>query len=403
MRSAASTTGSRTAWFPAETSTRHVQWFWEAVRKPGLEVTDTDIATHTVRQDELALPFADATTFRQWAAYSVLGAATLRGVCVESDATVVLEVEAGGGLDLEVRITVDSADGRVARITPLLPSGGSWTALQAAAMRAAHHALDHPRILDDPVAAVVTGGVGDEVIARVRADPREMNGRWFLAARTRWVEDALADARRSGVEQYVLLGAGLDTFALRHVPGDTPLRVFEVDHPRSQEWKRHRLAQLGIAEPSWVTYAPLDFELDDLHDGLVLAGFDPNCPSLVAWTGVVVYLQRPAIEATLARVATWAPGTLIMFDYHLPAERWSRASQAAQSRIRAVERAASAADEPFVTFLDVPEVDRLLAANGFHRIEHLDDRAVRARYAHGAFGANAFPFLRVVRASVARR
>ncbi|MGB7282143.1 MAG: class I SAM-dependent methyltransferase [Candidatus Acidiferrum sp.] len=152
----------------------------------------------------------------------------------------------------------------------------SRTAWAAAAHRAAHQLLEEGRIFSDPLAIRILGQ-DPESIARDAADnPSRLGMRLFIAARTRFAEDSLAAAVSSGVTQLVVLGAGLDTCAYRN-PFPDHLRVFEVDHPATQAWKRERLAQAAIPIPSTLTFAPIDFECQTLPEGLAAAGFDPSC------------------------------------------------------------------------------------------------------------------------------
>jgi methyltransferase (TIGR00027 family) len=161
--------------------------------------------------------------------------------------------------------------------------------MRVAMRRAAHQLFDHPKVLDDPIALPI---IGAEAAAKLEAERNRhksrvaRNLRAFLVARSRFAEDELARAIVRGVRQYVILGAGLDTFAYRNPYEDSALRVFEVDYPATQEWKRWRLAAAGIAIPSPVTYAPVDFERQTLADGLKLAGFDSSKAAFFSWLGV---------------------------------------------------------------------------------------------------------------------
>src|ERR1700691_1610025 len=157
----------------------------------------------------------------------------------------------------------------------------SRTARRVAIRRAAHQLLDEPRVLDDPLALRI---IGFDAERALRSDPKEHHAfsrafRAFMAARSRYAEDELARAVERGVTQYVVLGAGLDTFAYRNPLRSAGLHVFEVDHPATQEWKRARLDDAGIAVPDDMTFAAVDFERQSLDDGLVKAGFDKQQPA----------------------------------------------------------------------------------------------------------------------------
>ena len=164
----------------------------------------------------------------------------------------------------------------------------SRTALAVAAYRAAHQTADGAGIFADPLARIMLGPDADAVMARFEAaDPARRRMRLFVAARSRFAEDRLALAVARGVRQAVVLGAGLDTFALRNPHREQGLRVIEIDHPATQAWKRKRLAQAGIGVPAEVTFAPVDLEREDLAAALVAAGFEMERPAFFHWLGVV--------------------------------------------------------------------------------------------------------------------
>src|SRR5580704_6309372 len=168
----------------------------------------------------------------------------------------------------------------------------SRTALRVALRRAAHQLYDaRPLVLEDPVAVPILGKTYAEELRRTptRSDrPFSVGLRAFLVARSRYAEDTLAHAVERGVKQYVLLGAGLDTFAHRNP--HSHLRVFEVDHPATQQWKRELLETSRLPAPGNLTYAPVDFERESLPEQLLSVGFDPDVPTFFAWLGVVPYL-----------------------------------------------------------------------------------------------------------------
>ena len=188
----------------------------------------------------------------------------------------------------------------------------SRTALRVAIRRAAHQLVDPPPVHHDPIAVQL---VGPEFARDLeRASHRiARDFRAYLAARARYAEDRLAEAVAAGVDQYVVLGAGLDTFAYRN-PWPH-LRVFEVDFPATQEWKRTLLAERHIAEPASLSFAPVDFEHGTLAEGLVAAGFNPVRPTFFGWLGVVPYLTLQAFRQTLAYIAGCAEGSGVSFDY----------------------------------------------------------------------------------------
>ncbi|HEY0786326.1 MAG TPA: class I SAM-dependent methyltransferase [Acidobacteriaceae bacterium] len=195
----------------------------------------------------------------------------------------------------------------------------SQTALSVALRRAAHQLYDEPVVFADPVAVAILGGEYAAALGRTprRVDrPYSLGLRAYLVARSRFAEEGLGRAVAAGVRQYVLLGAGLDTFAYRNPYQG--LRVFEVDHPATQAWKRGLLERNGIAEPEWVRYVPVDFERQSLAAELAAGGFDAGQPAFLSCLGVVPYLTLGAFRATVGFVAGLAPGTGLALDYGQP-------------------------------------------------------------------------------------
>jgi methyltransferase (TIGR00027 family) len=256
----------------------------------------------------------------------------------------------------------------------------SRTALRVAMRRAAHQLRDTPRVLDDPLALRIVGEPRAREIAAVDDDPVSRATRAFMAVRSRLAEDTLAAAVAAGVRQYVVLGAGLDTFAYRNPHAASGLRVFEVDHPATQAWKQTCLADAGIPIPRSVTFAPLDFERETLAGGLEAAGFDRAAPACFAWLGVAMYLTEEAIAHTLAYVGALAPPSRIVFDYALP-----RAVLTAREQIAldALSARVAAAGEPFTTFFDPAGAAARLQAAGLEVEDDLGRDEINARYFAG--------------------
>jgi uncharacterized protein (TIGR02117 family) len=253
----------------------------------------------------------------------------------------------------------------------------SLTAQVTANLRAAHQLVDQPRIFEDPLALRI---IGREAEAAVRA--RAGRGpaaqfRPFVAARSRYAENELAAAVRRGVRQYVVLGAGLDTFAYRNPHPVSRLRVFEVDHPATQAWKRARLREAGIALPESLVFAGIDFETQTLASGLRQAGFDAAEPAFVSMLGVVIYLTRAAVMNTLMFVGSLPAGTEIVFDYAIPP---SALSEAERGRHDAEARRVAARGEPWLTYFEPAVVAGELRAIGFTHIEDLGPDEIHERY-----------------------
>jgi methyltransferase (TIGR00027 family) len=257
----------------------------------------------------------------------------------------------------------------------------SRTALRVALRRAAHQLYDaQPLVLDDPIAIPILGPHAEELhrtpgrSALNKPRPFSTGLRAFVVARSRYAEDLLAQAVARGVTQYVLLGAGLDTFAHRNPYAS--LRVFEVDHPATQHWKRELLRTGGsLPAPARLTYVPVDFESQSLTHQLHAAGFDPAEPTLFAWLGVVPYLTLEAFRATLRFISAQPQGSGVVFDYGQPRAALSPREQLAHDSLASRVQLAG---EPFQLFFTPPEVAAELAA--FHDIEDLGSSEINARY-----------------------
>jgi methyltransferase (TIGR00027 family) len=252
--------------------------------------------------------------------------------------------------------------------------------MRVAMRRAAHQLFDHPKVLVDPIALPI---IGPEAAARLEADRNRhksrvaRNLRAFLVARSRFAEDELERAIGRGVRQYVVLGAGLDTFAYRNPHSDFAPRVFEVDYPATQEWKRQKLAAAGIAIPPSVTYAPVDFERQTLAEGLKLAGFDASKAAFFSWLGVTMYLTEEAVMATFGFIASSPSGGGIAFDYAVPRSSLNWVGRLA---LDALSHRVAAAGEPFRTFLEPSALTERLRRIGFRRMEDLDADEINRRY-----------------------
>jgi methyltransferase (TIGR00027 family) len=253
----------------------------------------------------------------------------------------------------------------------------SRTALGVAIRRASHQLYDSPPlVLDDPIAVPILGERYRPALEEAAASIHEtfsVSMRAWLVVRNRLAEDNLAQAVRYGVRQYVLLGAGLDTFAYRNPhPG---LQVFEVDHPATQQWKRELALSNGLAEPPCLRYVPVDFERQDLAQQLAICGLDFAAPTVFAWLGVVLYLTHSAFRKTLDLIARFPEGSGVIFDYALPRQALTphelEARDALSARVQSI-------GEPFQLFFTPEEMKIELAR--FQRVEDLDAKEVNARY-----------------------
>jgi methyltransferase (TIGR00027 family) len=256
----------------------------------------------------------------------------------------------------------------------------SRTAVGAAAHRAAHQISEAGRIFKDPFAAILLDEKGRALIDEYSSDRSQRPMRLFMAARSRFAEDALASAFSRGVRQAVILGAGLDTFALRN-PHDG-LNVFEVDHPATQVWKRDRFKQAGLTVPGSLTFTPVDFESQSLADCLPSAGFRSDLPAFFLWLGVTIYLTQDAIAAALDFIAS-VPGSEVVFDYSEPLENYPPERRA---KVAAVAARAAAIGEPWLSRFDPAELSGDLRLKGFEDIEDLGFADIARRYFTEAMG-----------------
>jgi methyltransferase (TIGR00027 family) len=255
----------------------------------------------------------------------------------------------------------------------------SRTALRVALRRAAHQLYDSPVVFHDPMAVAILGAAYAEELRRtpLREDrPFSIALRAFLVARSRYAEDNLRKAVERGVEQYVLLGAGLDTFAYRN--SYARLRVFEVDHPATQQWKRELLQRNRIAIPESVTYTPVDFERQSLSAQLVDTGFDHRAPTFFAWLGVIPYLTLEAFRGTLSFISVQPPGSGVTLDYGQPRAVLPLLEQLAHDSLASrVEKAG----EPFRLFFTPANIAAEFSR--FHSLEDLGAPEINARYFSG--------------------
>lgn len=254
----------------------------------------------------------------------------------------------------------------------------SRTAQRVAMRRAAHQLLDEPKVFDDPLAVAIADGESEQRATAGQHWSRAL--RAFLVVRSRYAEDQLAGAVTRGVRQYVILGAGLDTFAYRNPLRSVGLHVYEVDHPATQAWKRETLRQAGIAVPEDMTFAAVDFERQSLKDGLLASGFDKSQPAFFSWLGVTPYLSRAAFDATIRFIASMPAGSGVVFDFAVERRLLSPAQQLALDAL--AERVARAG-EPFQLFFDPAALVSDLAAIGLGNIEDLNGDQINARYFAG--------------------
>ncbi len=259
----------------------------------------------------------------------------------------------------------------------------SRTALRVALRRAAHQVHDaRPLVLDDPLAVRILGKQFQEELKRTPDKvkrPFSAALRAFVVVRARLAEDTLfAGVRDAGVRQYLVLGAGLDTFASRNPYAG--VQVFEVDHPATQARKMEMLACAGIVPPESSHFVAVDFEQDSLRTKLLAAGFDERLPTVTAWLGVVPYLTAEAFRATMRVLARFAPGSEVVFDYSQPREALPPVEQ---MMLDSLSARVALAGEPFQLFFTPEMLAEELEELGLRVVEDLDGETLTARYLAG--------------------
>jgi methyltransferase (TIGR00027 family) len=256
------------------------------------------------------------------------------------------------------------------------------TAVRVALWRALHVQVDlPPHVLEDEIGLKLLAP-DEGWRRRPDMDPRGTAiFRASVVARARFIEDLVVEQAARGMEQYVILGAGLDTFAQRRPDVASQLNVFEVDRPGPQAWKQRRLRELGFAMPERLRFVPFDFEAGgSWRDNLMRAGFDSAKPALLASTGVSMYLTKDAIVSTLRQIADFAPGSTLAMTFILPLE-WAEPEERVGRE--AAERGARASGTPFLSFFTPPEMIARAREAGFREVRHISGAALTERYFTG--------------------
>ncbi len=257
----------------------------------------------------------------------------------------------------------------------------SATAQRVAMRRAAHQLLDDLKVFDDPIALRI---VGKDDASALQAHPHQFETtplssylRAFVAARSRYAEDELALSVGRGINQYVILGAGLDTFAYRNRYPEGMLRVFEVDYPTTQTWKRARLEEVGITLPGDLTFAPVDFETQTLEEGLRSAGYESGKRTFFSWLGVTEYLTAEVVMTTLRFIVSAPVESGVVFDYMISP---SLLTPTQRSSFDALSKRVASAGEPWKAFFDPELLTRGLRAMGFRYVEDNGPEKINAKY-----------------------
>lgn len=262
----------------------------------------------------------------------------------------------------------------------------SRTAEIAAAVRAHHHLCVSPKIFEDPFALVLTDRISRGVIKnrllrwlvfKVLLRPLHPVGAQIVA-RSRYTENRLKEALAAGIDQYVIIGAGFDSFALRHSDLQKKLRIFELDHPDTQSVKRRRISEIASGLPENVEFVSIDFEKETVADGLRRSTFRPDRPAFFSWLGTTVYLSHSATQKTLSAIAgIAATGSEIVFDYGV---RGKAISNRDKRVVRKLMRFTARRGEPLIGLFKSEELAGILGRSGFDLVETISPDEQAKRY-----------------------
>jgi methyltransferase (TIGR00027 family) len=252
------------------------------------------------------------------------------------------------------------------------------TAVRTALWRAMHVQVDSsPHIIEDKIGFKLVAPA-DGWRERPDMDANFTKRlRASMVARARFIEDLIIEESKRGIVQYVILGAGLDTFAQRRQDVASTLQVFEIDQPDTQTWKQQRLIELGYGIPNWLHFVSVDFEISSWWEQLLHAGFDTRKPAVVACTGVSLYLTKDAIFATLRQITTLAPGSKLAMAFYLPMDLLDEEDKFLQ---QIAEKGAQAAGTPFISFYTPNEILTVAREAGFTTIETISASDLAKRY-----------------------
>jgi methyltransferase (TIGR00027 family) len=261
-------------------------------------------------------------------------------------------------------------------------AGPESTAVRVALWRAMHVQVDPPPHVFKDEIGLQLADPDDQWRLRPDMDPKGTSlFRASIVARARFIEDLVVEQAGRGVSQYVILGAGLDTFAQRRPEIASGLRVFEVDQPGPQAWKKQRLSEVGFGVPSFLRFVPVDFEAGNAWwEALAGAGFDATQPAIVASTGVSMYLTKDAIAATLRQLAALAPGSTLAMTFLLPLEFMAPEMRPG---FQMAEKGARASGTPFISFFTPTEILTLAREAGFMEVQHVSAAVLTERYFAG--------------------
>jgi methyltransferase (TIGR00027 family) len=252
------------------------------------------------------------------------------------------------------------------------------TAVRVALWRAIHVLVDSPPHIIEDETGLKLVAPDDGWRQRPDMEPNFTRGaRASIVARARFIEDLVLEQSLKGISQYVILGAGLDTFAQRRPDIASKLQIFEIDQPDTQTWKKRRLIELGFGIPECLHFVPVDFEADSWWDQLINSGFNINKPAVVACTGVAMYLTKEAVKSTLSQIAKLAPGSKLAISYLLPIDL---VDEEDRLLLQIAQKGAMASGTPFLSFFSPEEILALAREVGFKTVETISAKNLNSRY-----------------------
>jgi methyltransferase (TIGR00027 family) len=250
------------------------------------------------------------------------------------------------------------------------------TAVRTALWRALHMQVDaKPHIIEDEIGLRL---IAPPANWQQRPDMKFTKRlRASIVARARFIDDLVIQEAKNGISQYVILGAGLDTFAQRRKDVASKLQIFEIDQPQTLQWKQQRLTERGFSVPKYLHFVPVDFETSSWWQQLLKAGFDTGKPAIVACTGVTLYLTKDAIISTLKQIATLVTGSTLAMTFYLPIQMLDKEDQPMQE---IAEKGARAAGTPFVSFFAPDQILDLAHEAGFEEAKTLSTKDLEKSY-----------------------
>jgi methyltransferase (TIGR00027 family) len=389
--------------FPSTRAGEHARWFWEVFFAGTTTASEHELTRHlTSAFAANFLPEAEGLSSVADTRRPLRGSHAVSVEERRAEDLSVVRYRTPKGLHLELHLKHEVSDNdRISGFGNRLPGGGSTTAIEMAAARAAHASVDGGWLLDDRIAAELGGEVADRRVAITAASPHRQDNRLMICARSRLAEDVALKTHYGGTRQYLVLGAGLDSFAVRF-RDRTDIHVFEVDSLASQRWKRERLASIGVSTPPNLTWIESDLADPRLRARLAESGFKFDRPFTVSMIGVSYYLEVGVLASLLESIVPRRSEAHLVLDYLVHPSTWVDLSASMARRMERRRREAALSGEPWLSFHSEHSAEELLSSKGLRVDEDLGCADLVARFAPDReLPVQPEPFMRVVRATSA--